>query len=125
MTVRRLHSPFHLPVVWFLLYIFSCRRALLLVFIGRCCINSCDSGVSRKAGNFRVFLLHHLGPGSTCFSFLADEKNNVYCLKKQRAKGHIKKRIKITWWHKAEIAINTTAANTITTLHTESNVQCT
>ena len=75
-------SPPLLPVLlWFLLYLFSCRRSLLLVFIGRCSINSCKFVVPRRGGELR-FLLHHLGPGGACFSFFANKNINVYCLKK-------------------------------------------
>ena len=52
-------SPPLLPVSWFLLYIFSCRKSFLLVFrsflIHNCSVNSCNFGMFIEGGELRVF----------------------------------------------------------------------
>ena len=56
-------------VLWFLLYIFSCRsfplvfRSFSLII---CSVNSCNFGVPGWEGEFRVFLLHHPGHSLNC-----------------------------------------------------------
>ena len=57
--------PLLLPILlYFLLYIFSCRRFfstnLLVVHINNCLVNNFSFGVPVGGGKLRVFLLHHL-----------------------------------------------------------------
>ena len=64
-----------LPVsLWFLLYIFSCRRYFLIFFIDGCSITTCNFGVPVRGGELRVFLLCHLGryPGMKFLEITTD-----------------------------------------------------
>ena len=62
-------SPLLCSLLWFLLYIFSCRSffsATLQVFlINRCSVNSCNFGEPVGGGELMIFLLCHPGPHLT------------------------------------------------------------
>ena len=64
--------PLLLILLWFLLYVFSCRTSFLIdsSFSSISCSgDSCDFGVPVREGELRVFLPCHLGQSSLDFSF--------------------------------------------------------